>query len=932
MAEWVTRKIFCLTCKCWEQRLHTGCPAAPGGGRYLLDPQTLAVRCEQCGTSSYPADLQVGCSQGHTQDETYTRQVLVVSPNDTIVATDGAVVYVQQASGQLLVAGLGHIHDARRWRTQLEAAGRWPTRALEVPVGAGGRVGTVVEAGVREPPPPASPTPASGREGGGAGKGRDGSIILGVGRDGAPIHIAQAARSRSTYVIGITGTGKSTMLEQIAYQDMANGHGLLFLDPHSDSADRLLACVPPERVGDVILWDPADVRRPEGEERRFFGLNPFECSDPTDPRLVDQVADYFIAALSSITDFATSFETAPHMRSVLRNLAIAFAANQDQPHCVTLAHAWSFLQDADMRQAFYPALDRTHPQVREYWERIDELPPGEKRDAVRSTLNKLEPFRTTDTLKMIFGQRRTSLDLRVAMNEGKIVIVPLSEADLTPDVAGYLGAFLTFQLLRAAKSRRELPGEERRPFHLIADEFQTFMSTAFPRIIEEARKFGLDTVVAHQSREQLFGELRDRVRAVGNLIVFRVTHPNAADLAGEFAPEPTPVGPPRQEFGRELVVSVLNHLDGHGHRDPKVVQLYLHLRRALLHQMERVQRLQHANTLKQHEDEREFKLFYEYGVVDPNNVGRRHLRRSLAVDQRRNEQRVHGIIDDYLHGAMRAGPRSITVASSATPQTLFHARLAEELVDAFGVVHEILCLLYEAMIPEQAYRFLRYANSVQESSYTYNLRFVRSEAADPDEFELSSWDLVGDPPDLEAVLRGLAGRLEAEGHPEIEARQAASRCRAATSAHDLETILAEMRQLDLILAELAVRLRDDPAYVMTGQLEPVLEKPQTAADARDVFANTLVTLPDFHAHAKLRGKAGPEVAALKTLPLDVPTEPQRAEEIITRSRLQHGERASRITKQLTECAEEQVGGSGSPPPVIIDDNDNEFFDPKPAAG
>lgn len=388
--------------------------------------------------------------------------------------------------------------------------------------------------------------------------GVDTRVILGSDAETQKeVTIGADARARSMYVTGITGTGKSTFLENIAHQDMQNGDGVCFLDPHGDSAKKLLASVPKHREGDVIYWDPSDLDK-------SFGLNPFDCPDPKE---IDSRADNFIAALASLKEFKEIFDTAPLMKIVLNQLAITFLVNQGY----TLAEAPEFLMHARFRNKFYPALDAEYPQVRRFWERMDDLPKSEERAQIASSLNKLQRFQNNRIMRGIFGQPKSCIDFRQAMDSGAILLVKLSVKTLGQDNSAFVGAFVVWEILQAAFSRENVLKEERRPFHLFADEFQTYMTTAFPTLQTQARKYGLDLVVAHQVRGQLEPEVAEIARAVGNLVVFRVTGSNAMSLAGEFdTTPPNPVPPPRRQARLVLARSPWKRLIEQGHPNPEV--------------------------------------------------------------------------------------------------------------------------------------------------------------------------------------------------------------------------------------------------------------------------------------------------------------------------------------------------------------------------
>jgi hypothetical protein len=352
-----------------------------------------------------------------------------------------------------------------------------------------------------------------------------------IGRDttaAQSVRIPRDARRLSLYAIGTPGTGKSTLLERLAIQDMHHGDGLCFLDPHEDSANSLLRWVPADRTQDVIVWDPTDRERP-------IGLNPFYSLNPEE---VGSRAGSFLAALSSLKEFTAAFGNAPQMSIILLNLARTFLINQGY----TLAEATLFLEDEDYRTTFYPALAPHDDSVLRFWQRYDRKTEREKREYTASTLNKLERFETDRTMKTIFGQYEPQLDFRALMDEGKILIVKLSSSPkrLGPDNAALLGAFIVWELFQAALSRSELGRGERRLFHLYADEFQTFMTTTFPQIIDQGRKYGLTCVLAHQNRAQLTGESKGSTLGIRNKIVFTVNSDDAAELAPSFDTSPPP--------------------------------------------------------------------------------------------------------------------------------------------------------------------------------------------------------------------------------------------------------------------------------------------------------------------------------------------------------------------------------------------------------
>jgi hypothetical protein len=354
----------------------------------------------------------------------------------------------------------------------------------------------------------------------------------------APVHLSDDARKQGTYVIGTTGTGKTTVLLNMILQDIARRHpygydGICVLDPHGDFTGDLLERIPDERVGDVILFDPTDAAHP-------YGLNLFDLQNKNDPRERDRVVSTVIDTLYKL--FASSW--GPRMEDLLRH-AIHSLLLHSEP--TTMLDLMLLLVSQEHRQRLTQEAKAADPILRAYWR--DQFPEGkewegmtdDQRDLVSSSLNKIGRFLVNPILRNIICQEHSTVNFRQAMDEGKIVLVNLSKGDLGPDNAALLGSVLVNQIFIAALSRRELPQEERRPFHLYVDEYQSFATKTFPELQSEARKYGIDTVVAHQYRDQLDEDNRGSTLNVANLIVLRVSGMDAGQLAAQFnlaPPEP----------------------------------------------------------------------------------------------------------------------------------------------------------------------------------------------------------------------------------------------------------------------------------------------------------------------------------------------------------------------------------------------------------
>jgi hypothetical protein len=352
-----------------------------------------------------------------------------------------------------------------------------------------------------------------------------------IGKDvesGQPVPIDPAARSQHLYLIGTTGTGKTTLLQNIVLADMKAGDGLCFIDPHGKGVDELLTMVPEEREADVILWDSLDGERP-------FGLNLFECQDPRDAVQRDRVADMFVKTFKRI--FPEAFASGPRMEELMRNMAHTFIENPGS----TLAETTQFLMDDRYRRQFLPQV--TNPEIRErYWPYFNLRTLREQHEVISSSLNKLGRFLANTLIRNIFGQSTSSLDLADLMNQRKIILVRIPVNELSEETAELLGSILVGRILEAAFSRGtrgDLP-----PFHLIVDEFHRFVSSAFPTLLAEARKFKIDVVIANQWLSQLEkGEdkaARDAAMSVRNKIIFSVQPLDAALLAKGFDTTPPP--------------------------------------------------------------------------------------------------------------------------------------------------------------------------------------------------------------------------------------------------------------------------------------------------------------------------------------------------------------------------------------------------------
>lgn len=351
-------------------------------------------------------------------------------------------------------------------------------------------------------------------------------VILGVDPNSAkPIYLDQKARARGTYVIGATGTGKTTLLQSIAYQDIDAGHGVCVLDPHGDMIDWLLARIPSEREQDTILFDPSDEDFP-------FGLNLLYRENPDSRQENRWVVSTIMATLQRLNEWSWG----PRLEHVLGHTLWTAMTRED----ATLLEVLLLLTDEEIRTKWVSRLKE--PLLLNFWNEFPEK-DKDRLEFIASTVNKLTPFLLDEGMRHIVGQSENSVKLRRLMDTDKVLLVNLSKGQLGEHNSAILGSVIINLILMAALSRRDEAVEERKmhPFHVIVDEYQNFAGDSFSVLQSEARKYAVDLVVAHQFRDQLSIENRGSALNVGNFITFRTTGVDGPELASQFdntPPEP----------------------------------------------------------------------------------------------------------------------------------------------------------------------------------------------------------------------------------------------------------------------------------------------------------------------------------------------------------------------------------------------------------
>lgn len=341
-----------------------------------------------------------------------------------------------------------------------------------------------------------------------------------------PFGIKTDDRRRHMYLIGKTGMGKTTMMENMVIQDIRNGHGVAFLDPHGDSVQRILNCIPPERINDVIYFNPADLEYPVA----------FNILEAVDQKYKHLVASGLMGVFTKI--WANMWSA--RMEYILNNTILALL---DSPGNTLLGITRMYVDKKYRKKIVDNIKD---PMVRSFW--TDEYANYNEKyrtEAIAPIQNKVGQFLSSGIIRNIVGQPKSTIDLREIMDSRKILIMDLSKGKVGEDNSALLGAMIVTKLQLAAMSRTDIPEKERKDFYLYVDEFQNFATDSFATILSEARKYRLNLIVGHQYIAQLENDKNTKVRDaifgnVGTIVTFRVGAADAEFLETEFDPVFTP--------------------------------------------------------------------------------------------------------------------------------------------------------------------------------------------------------------------------------------------------------------------------------------------------------------------------------------------------------------------------------------------------------
>ncbi|KAA0206901.1 hypothetical protein EDM68_01060 [Candidatus Uhrbacteria bacterium] len=329
-------------------------------------------------------------------------------------------------------------------------------------------------------------------------------------------------RRRHMYVIGKTGMGKTTLLENLFLSDVIAGHGCCYIDPHGDTAEKLIDFIPPDRINDVVYFNPADVEYP-------VGFNILETdSDEQKPLVASGLMGVFKKIWPDVWS--------ARMEYILMNCVLALL---DYPGA-TLMGINRLLVDKEYRERVIAKI--RDPIVKTFW--VAEFASWSEKyatEAIAPVQNKVGQFLSSAVIRNIVAQVKSTINLRRIMDDEKILVANLSKGRIGEDNMRLLGGMLVTKIQLAAQERQNMAEKDRRDFYLYVDEFQNFANESFATILSEARKYRLNLIVAHQYIEQLDEKVTPAIFGnVGTIITMRVGAADAEAMETEFAPAFTP--------------------------------------------------------------------------------------------------------------------------------------------------------------------------------------------------------------------------------------------------------------------------------------------------------------------------------------------------------------------------------------------------------